>query len=135
MFLNWTNEEIWNFDQYNGLASLEKRWFCDLFKSVFYGEERLVFFIERHQTPFLGQISLKRNDKEISNFSSKPWTNPFEKMQNFRLFLNRCFYDQEQLVFFLESHQTLFLGQIWLQRNEKSIWNVSPKLWTKFFKK
>ena len=86
MFLNWTNEEIWNFDQYNGLASLEKRWFCDLFKSVFYGEERLVFYIERHQTLFLGQISLQRNDKEISNFSSKPWTNPFGKMPNFRFF-------------------------------------------------
>ena len=65
------------FDQYNGLTSLEKGNFATFLNRCFYGEER---------TLFLGQISLKRNDKEILNFSSKPWTNPFGKMQNFRLF-------------------------------------------------
>ena len=65
------------FDQYNGLTSLEKGNFATFLNRCFYGEER---------TLFLGQISLKRNDKEILNSSSKPWTNPFGKMQNFRLF-------------------------------------------------
>ena len=65
------------FDQYNGLTSLEKGNFATFLNRCFYGEER---------TLFLGQISLKRNGKEILNFSSKPWTNPFGKMQNFRLF-------------------------------------------------
>lgn len=91
------------FDQYNGLTSLEKGNFATFLNRCFYGEER---------TLFLGQISLKRNDKEILNFSSKPWTKPLWKNAKFPTFLNRCFYDQEQLVFFLESHQTLFLGQI-----------------------
>ena len=44
------------FDQYNGLTSLEKGNFATFLNRCFYGEER---------TPFLGQISLKRNDKEI----------------------------------------------------------------------
>ena len=79
MFLNWTNEEIWNFWTKKGN-------FATFLNRCFHGEERLLFYIERHQTLFLGQISLKRNDKEISNFSSKAWTNPFGKMQILPLF-------------------------------------------------
>ena len=42
--------------------------------------ERLIFYIERHLTLFLGQICLNKTDKEISNFSPKPWTSPFGKI-------------------------------------------------------
>ena len=34
----------------------------------FYGQERQLFYLESSQTPFLGQISLKRDNKQISTF-------------------------------------------------------------------
>ena len=51
-----------------------------------YREERLVFFLQSHQTSFVGQICLKRKNKPIWNFWPKPWTNPFGKIQILRLF-------------------------------------------------
>ena len=51
-----------------------------------YREERLVFFLQSHQTIFVGQICLKRKSKPIWNFWPKPWTNPFGKIQILRLF-------------------------------------------------
>ena len=63
-----------------GLTSLKNRKFYHFFKPVcFYGQERLIFYIECNQTLNLGQICLKRNEEEISNFSPKPWTNLFGK--------------------------------------------------------
>ena len=37
----------------------------------FYGQIKVVFYIEGHQTLFLGDMYLKRNNKEISNFLTK----------------------------------------------------------------
>ena len=51
-----------------------------------YREERLVFFLQSHQTSFVGQNCLKRKNKPIWNFWPKPWTNPFGKIQILRLF-------------------------------------------------
>ena len=68
----------------------------------------LVFYIERHQTLFLGQIGLEKNDEKLSNFLPKPWINPFEKKANFATVLNSCFCGQERLAFHLKRHQTHF---------------------------
>ena len=42
--------------------------------------ESLLFKRERHQILFLGLLCITRNVQKISNFSPKPWTNPFGKM-------------------------------------------------------
>ena len=60
--------------------------FATFLNGCFYGQKRLGFYIDRHQTLFLGERNLKRNIDEISNFSPKPWTNHLSKMQNLRLF-------------------------------------------------
>ena len=60
--------------------------FATFLNGCFYGQKRLVFYIDRHQTLFLGERNLKRNIHEILNFSPKPWTNHLSKMQNLRLF-------------------------------------------------
>ena len=63
-------------------------------------------------------MCLKRNTEESSNFSPKPWTNP-SKNANFKTALNRYFNGQERLVFYLESHQTIFIGQMCLKKEKE----------------
>ena len=41
------------------------------------------FSLERSQILFLSLFCIKVNAEEISNFSPKPWTNPFAKMPIF----------------------------------------------------
>ena len=41
---------------------------ADTLKGCFYGQKRLVFYRGRHQTLFLGDMYLKGNNDEISNF-------------------------------------------------------------------
>ena len=42
---------------------------------------------------------------------------PLWKDANFATFLNGCFYGQKRLVFYIDRHQTLFLGERNLKRN------------------
>ena len=76
-----------------------------------YREERLVFFLQSHQTIFVGQICLKRKNKPICNFWPKPWTNPFGEIQILRLFYIDVFTGQKRLVFYIERHQTKCLSR------------------------
>ena len=46
---------------------------------------------------------------------------PLWKNTNFASFLYRCFYGQKRLVFYIERHQTLFLGEMYLKGKEKKI--------------
>ena len=57
-------DEIPNFDQ-----NLWKNanFVTYLYPSL-YGQERQFFYLESNQTAFLGQMSLKRENKQISNF-------------------------------------------------------------------
>ena len=53
-----------------------------------YGQERQFFYLESNQTAFLGQMSLKRENKQIFD---RTMLNPFAKTQ-FRFFVfNQCF--------------------------------------------
>ena len=38
-------------------------------------------------------------------------------------FLNRCFHGQKKQVFYIERHQTLFLGDMYLKENNEEISN------------
>ena len=44
------------------------------------------FFLELHQSVFLDAFCIKTKDEKNLNFSQKPWTNPFGKMQIYGLF-------------------------------------------------
>ena len=46
---------------------------------------------------------------------------PHWKNANFASFLNRCFYGQKRVLFYIERHQTLFLGEMYLKGKEKKI--------------
>ena len=37
------------------------------------------------------------------------------------VFLNGCFHGQEKLVFYIERHQALFLGDMYLKENNEEI--------------
>ena len=71
-------------------------------------QERQFFYLESSQTPFLGQMSLKRENKQISNLDQTMF-NPFGKTQ-FRFLFFRV---KKRLVFYLERQKTPFLGQIY----------------------
>ena len=103
------------FHQNHGLTSLEKGNFATFLNRCFYSKKMKFFYRERHLTLFLGQICLKRTDKEISNFSSKPQTNPFEKCK-FCHFFKTMFHGQKWLVFYMERHKTLCLSQMCLRK-------------------
>ena len=46
---------------------------------------------------------------------------PLWKDANFATFLNGCFYGQKRLVFYIDRHQTLFLGEMYLKGNTEEI--------------
>ena len=91
-----------------------------LFKIGFFcGQDRLVFCRERQKSLFLGKICLKRNFKLFI----KTMEQPLLKNANFATFLNRSFYGQKRLVFYIERLQTLFLGEMYLKGKKKEISN------------
>ena len=60
--------------------------FSDIQDTSFYCLEKIPFYLEHPQTPFLGLFSIKTNNKERSNFSPKSWLNPFGKFPIFRTY-------------------------------------------------
>ena len=56
------------FDQNHGLTLWKNAIFATFLNRSFYGQDRLVFYRERHQTLFLGEMYLKGNTEEILNF-------------------------------------------------------------------
>ena len=48
---------------------------------------------------------------------------PLLKNANCATFLNRCFYGQKRLVFYIERHQTHFLGEAYLKGEKKETSN------------
>ena len=71
------------FDQNHRLTPLEKCKFCDFFLNrCFYSLERLVLYLERHQTLLFGLLLLKRkNAKADYNFYKSDGLTPLQKWE------------------------------------------------------
>ena len=72
----------------------------------------------------------KRKGKRNFKFLTKTIDWPLLKNATFVTSLNGYFNGEKRLVFYLESRQTMFIDQIWLNRKNKAIWNFWPKPWT-----
>ena len=83
------------FDQNRGLSALQKCQFCLLFKSMFILSRKACFRTRTSPNTFLRVFCIKRNVNNISNFSPKPWINPFGKMP-------KCFRCSERLVCYIK---------------------------------
>ena len=97
----------------------------------FYSLQRLFIYLQRHKTLFFAFSWIKKSNDKDYNFWEKPWTNPFGKMQNLRLFSNRCFYRLKSLFLYVERDQTLFLGIFSLKRKGQKNYSFWQKPWKK----
>ena len=59
--------------------------------------KNFLFELERSQILFLGLFCIKIKVEEISNFCSKPWTNPFAKMPILWVFVGDVCFVQKGL--------------------------------------
>ena len=65
---------------------LEKCKIFDVFKSLFCSLKWLDFYLQGHLTVSFRLFRWKTKRTKFPIFHQKPWTNPFGKMQTFRLF-------------------------------------------------
>ena len=108
------------FDKNHGLPLGENANFATFSNWCFYSLQRLFMYVERHYAILFGIFWTKRKNKKDYNFWEKAWTNPFGKMQTFRLFYNRCFYLLKSLFLYVERHQTLSFATFSLKKIEKN---------------
>ena len=97
----------------------------------FYSLQRLFIYLQRHKTLLFAFSWIKKSNDKDYNFWEKPWTNSFAKMQNLRLFSNRCFYRLKSLFLYVERDQTLFLGIFSLKRKGQKNYSFWQKPWEK----
>ena len=108
------------FDKNHGLPLGENANFATFSNWCFYSLQRLFMYVEGHYAILFGVFWTKRKNKKNYNFWEKAWTNPFGKMQTFRLFSNRCFYLLKSLFLYVERHQTLSFATFSLKKIEKN---------------
>ena len=85
----WKKFQI--FDQNRGLTPLGKCNLFDFLKMTFLYSRKDDLSIKHYQTIYKAYSIEKLHMKEILNFWPKSWTNPFAKVQIFRLFENDLF--------------------------------------------
>ena len=61
----------------------------------------------------------KRKEERNLKFLTKTMDKPLLKNANFATCLNRCFYGQKRLVFVINRHETLFLGEMYQKEKKK----------------
>ena len=95
------------------------------------GQENVFYDILKRKNTFLGYKNKKFKKSKNWHFSKGDNSWFWSKNGHFSNDTIRIEYREERLVFFLQSHQTIFVGQICLKRKNKPIWNFWPKPWTK----
>ena len=88
-----------------------------LFKRCFYSLKALPFFLELYQTLLIDPFCIKRKVGKSLNFLTKPWSNPFGKMQILDRFLIDFFTTQIQLPFVLKHLTTFLIALLCIRKN------------------
>ena len=113
-------------EQNHRLTPLEKCKFCNFLISMILLSTEAIFLSRSRWTTFSINLANKSQGEEISNFWSKPWSNPFGKMQilqtsyinNFLvqkvIFLSEC---RRSLSFFtlVEKSHCYVISNFWSQ--------------------
>ena len=110
--------------------------FFTLKNSVFYGQKRFPFCLQRHWVMLFSLQSLKAffrvlfwpnlNKEDIGIFWSKAWASPFWKMRVFGLWKSLSFLYSKRFLSSLESHWVkLLLVLFWPKTNKEKSWHFS----------
>ena len=94
--------------------------FASFSNRCFYSLQRLFNLSRTSLNTFDCLFLNKKNEWQRLQIWEKPWSNPFGKMQTFRLFSNRCFYRLKSLFLYVERHQTLSFATFSLKKSEKN---------------
>ena len=97
------------------------------------GQENVFYDILEQKNIFVGYKNKKLKKSKNWHISKGDNSWFWSKNGHFSNDTIRIEYREERLVFCLQCHQTIFVGQICLKRKNKPSWNFWPKPWTNSF--
>ena len=95
----------------------------------FYSLESFPFYLEYHESTFLGLFCLTTSYQNTSIFGPKSWTNLFVKCLVCKFSWSVFLTSKEPILFYLECQESKFVGLLCLKTNCEDISVFWPKSW------